>query len=59
MGGGLGHAPRAARRANAAAFAGEGHQFLLGAAVTAQPQEAVGEYAAGQKRVELVGHERR
>ena len=54
MGRSLCLAPRAARGADAAAFAGEGHQFLLVAAVAAQAQKAVGEDAAGQKRFELV-----
>jgi len=42
MGGGLGHAPRAARGENAAPLAGKCHQLLLRAAVAAQAREAVG-----------------
>jgi len=58
MGRGLGHSPRAARRADAAPLTGKGHQFLLLAAIATKAQKAVREDAAGQKRVELVGDKR-
>ncbi len=48
MGGGLGHAPGVARWANAAAFAGEGHQKGMPAVITARACKAVGKDCALQ-----------
>ena len=51
---GLGHAPRAARRAKAPALATEGQQLVVAAVAAAQAQETVGQDAAleeGLKRV--------
>ena len=53
-GGGFRHAPRPARGANAAPLARKGHQLLLAAPGTTQPQKPVGKDAAFEKRVELV-----
>jgi hypothetical protein len=59
IGGGLGHAPRAARRADAAPFAAKGDERVARAAVAGQAQEPVGEYAAVEVGVELVFDELR
>ena len=48
MGGGLGHAPGVARWADTAAFAGEGHQVVMPAVITAGASEDVGKDAAFQ-----------
>ena len=53
-GSGFRHPPRPARGANAAPFAGEGHQLFVAALRAAHPQEAVRKDAAFEKRVELV-----
>ncbi len=55
----LRHAPGAARRAQAAPLADEGDQRVVATVVAAQPQEAVGQDAALEERVELVRHEPR
>lgn len=52
--GGLCHAPGSARRAKAAPLATEGDQLVVAAVAAAQAQEAVGQDAALEKRVELV-----
>ena len=52
----LGHAPRAATRAEATLLAGEGHQPLRMAVLAHHPQEAVVEYAATQVGIELLAH---
>ncbi|HEY6356491.1 MAG TPA: hypothetical protein VIY30_18560 [Burkholderiaceae bacterium] len=50
----LRHPPRTARRAEPAPLAAEGQQLVVAAIVAAQPQEAVGEDAAFEERVELI-----
>ena len=59
MGHGLGHAPRAARRAEPAALAAEGQQLVVPALGAAKPQETVRQDAALEKGVELVHDEPR
>jgi hypothetical protein len=49
-----GHAPRAARRANAAPLATERHQCVARAGVAGEAQEALGENAAVEIRLEFV-----
>jgi len=51
--GALGHAPRAAARAEAAALAAEGDEVLGAAAVTGDAKEAVLESSAGEEVLEL------
>jgi len=53
MGGGVGHAPGGARRADAAALAGEGHELLVGAAGAADADEAAPQQAAFEEALEL------
>ena len=50
----LRHAPRTARWAKAAPLATEGDQLVVAAVTAAQSQEAVGQDAALEERVELV-----
>jgi hypothetical protein len=50
---GLRHAPRTARRAEAAALAAEGKKLVVTAFAAAQPQEAMGQDAALEEGVEL------
>ena len=50
----LRHAPGAARRAKAAPLATEGDELVVPAVAAAQPQEAVGQDAAFEKRIELL-----
>lgn len=57
MRGGVGHAPTAARRAEAAAFAREGDQLVLAALRATQAREAVRQDAAREGALELAGHE--
>ena len=53
VGGGLGHASRAAARAEAAALATERHQLLVLAGIALDAQESVFEAAAFEVRLEL------
>jgi hypothetical protein len=55
----LGHAPASAARAEAAAFAGEGHEPLEGAAPTAEPRKPMRQHAAREEIAELLLHELR
>jgi hypothetical protein len=50
----LGHAPASAARAEAAAFAGEGHEPLEGAAPTAEPRKTMRQHAARDEIPELL-----
>ncbi len=58
-GGGLGHAPAAAARAEATALAGERHKPLERAIVAAEAREAVRQHTASQEVPELLFHELR
>jgi hypothetical protein len=51
---GVGHAPAAARGAEAAPLAGEGDEALQSARIAAEPQEAVGEDPAAKVRAQLL-----
>ena len=51
---GFRHPPRPARGANAAPFAGEGHQLLVPARGTAHPQETMRKNPAFEKRIKFV-----
>ena len=53
MRGGVGHAPTAARRAEAAALAGEGHELVLSAARAVHARKAVSQDAAVEVAAEL------
>ena len=55
----LDHAPRAAGRAEAPTFAGEGDEVLMTAAVALHPHKAVFQLAAAQVVLELGQHEAR
>ena len=54
VGCGLGHAARAARRAEPAPLAAKGYKLVVAAVAAAQAQEAVGQDAAFEEGVELV-----
>ena len=56
---GLRHAPRTARRAEAAALAAEGKKLVVAAFAAAQPQEAMSQDTALEEGVELILDEAR
>ncbi len=53
MGGGVGHAATATGRTEAAALTREGDEPVVAAGVAVDPQESVGQHAAGEVRADL------